>query len=120
MLRGSVRLSRAKYAQEAQQAQIQLLSQRYRVLYGVRVAFYNALANQRRVELRRQMIGNSEEVAKTIDELVNVGQANQADLLHFQVRLQRSQANLRMVERQYRGSWEELSVDAALMFLVAH
>ena len=106
---GKLRLSRAKYAQEAQQAQIQLLAQRYRVLYGVRIAFYNALANQRRVELRRQMIENSEEVEKTINELVNVGQANQADLLQSQVRLQRSQANLRMVERQYRGSWEELT-----------
>lgn len=106
---GKLRLSRAKYAQEAQQAQIQLLAQRYRVLYGVRVAFYNALAEQRRVELRRQLIANAEEVAKTINELVNVGQANQADLLQSQVRLQRSQANLRMVERQYQGSWEELT-----------
>lgn len=106
---GKLSLSRQKFAQEARQAQLQVLAQRYRVLYGVRVAYYNALAAQRRAEVRQGLFANSEEVAKTISELVNVGQANRADLLQAQVQSQRAQANLQRVDRQYQGSWEQLA-----------
>jgi cobalt-zinc-cadmium efflux system outer membrane protein len=94
--------------QEARQAELQVIAQQYRVLYGVRVAYYNALASQVRLDLRRQLRDNSDETAKTVTELINVGQANRSDLLQAEVALQRARANLKMAESRYRGAWEEL------------
>jgi cobalt-zinc-cadmium efflux system outer membrane protein len=88
--------------------------ERYRVVYGVRVAFYNALARQRRVELHRQLAENAEELTKTVRELLNVGQANRTDLLQAQVQLQRAQATLLMAELRHQGSWEELAAVVGL------
>lgn len=105
---GKLQLSRAKFAQEAQQAELQVLAQRYRVLYSVRIAYYNALVRQQRVRLRSQLYQNSVEVTRTVDALVNVGQANKADMLQAQLQLQRAKANQQMAERRYQGAWEEL------------
>ena len=105
---GKLQLSRAKFIQEARQAELQVLAQRYRVVYGVRVAYYNLLARQRRLRLRKRLFENSEEVTKTVEELVNVGQANRTDSLQAQLELQRARANLQMAERRYQGAWEEL------------
>ena len=105
---GKLQLSRAKFIQEARQAELQVLAQRYRVVYGVRVAYYNALARERRLRLRRELFQNSQEVTKTVEELVNVGQANRTDMLQAQLELQRAKANLQAAERRYQGAWEEL------------
>jgi cobalt-zinc-cadmium efflux system outer membrane protein len=105
---GKLQLSRAKFIQEARQAELQVLAQRYRVVYGVRAAYYNTLARQRRLQLRRQLFQNSQDVTKTVEELVNVGQANRTDLLQAQLELQRAKANLLSAERRYQGAWEQL------------
>jgi cobalt-zinc-cadmium efflux system outer membrane protein len=104
-----LQLSRAKFMQEARQAELQVMAQQYRVLYSVRIAYYNTLARQVRLELRRQLRDNSEEATKTVAELANVGQANRSDLLQAEVALQRAKANLQMAESRYRGAWEELT-----------
>lgn len=103
-----LQLSRAKFMQEAREAELQVMAQQYRVLFGVRVAYYNALGRQVRLELRRQLRDNADEAAKTVAELVNVGQANRSDLLQAEVRKQRAKANLQTAESRYRGAWEEL------------
>jgi cobalt-zinc-cadmium efflux system outer membrane protein len=104
-----LQLSRAKFMQEARQAELQVMAQQYRVLQSVRVAFYNTLARQVRLDLRRQLRDNSDEAAKTVAELINVGQANRSDLLQAEVAQQRAKANLQMAESRYRGAWEELT-----------
>lgn len=104
-----LQLSRAKYTQEAKEAEIQTTAQRYRVMYSVRVAFYTALVQMHRMELQQQLARNAGEAAKTMEELVNAGQANRADLLRAQVALDRAQTNLRVAERRYQGSREELA-----------
>lgn len=109
---GKLQLSRAKYAQEANQAQIQVLAQRYRILYDVRAAYYEALTRNRRLSLARQLESTAEDGLKTVQELVNVGQANRTDLLQAQLQLQRARANAQMAERRYQGAWEELTAVA--------
>jgi cobalt-zinc-cadmium efflux system outer membrane protein len=111
---GKLDLSRAKFTQEARQAELQVLAQEYRVLYGVRVAYYEALVGQERLRLQRQLLQNSEEIAKSVDELVNVGQANRADLLQAQVQLQRTKAKMQTAERRYQGAWEALAAVSAV------
>jgi outer membrane protein, heavy metal efflux system len=106
---GKLRLSRQKYAQEARQAELQVLAQRYRVLYSVRVAFYEALLWQRRVNLRRELTTNAGDAQTTLDELINVGQANKADFLQAKIEKQRSESELRTAERRAQGSMEALA-----------
>lgn len=106
---GKLRLSRAKFSQEAHQAQLQVLAQQYRVLYGVRVAYYNALVQQQRLQLQSRLFNTSEGIAKTVEELVNVGQANRADLLQAEIQLQRAKADIQAAGRRYQGAWKELA-----------
>jgi len=106
---GKLELSRSKYAQEARQAQLQVAAQRYRVLYEVKVAFFEALAGQRRVEVERELQANAQETAKTLRELENVGQANRADVVQSRLELTRSQTQLSIAETQLRGRLEQLA-----------
>lgn len=106
---GKLGLSRSKYLQEERQAQIQIVAQRYRVLQGVRAAFYETLAQQQRLDLRRRLAANAEEVTRTLTELENVGQANRGDVLQGRIQLQRAQANLQVAERRLQASWEQLA-----------
>jgi cobalt-zinc-cadmium efflux system outer membrane protein len=104
-----LQLSRAKFMQETREAELQIMAQRYRVLHGVRIAYYNVLAQQRRQQIRKELERNSADVAKTLGELINVGQANRSDLLQAQIEFQRAKANFQRIESQLRGSWEELA-----------
>jgi cobalt-zinc-cadmium efflux system outer membrane protein len=116
---GKLELSRAKYLQEARQAELQVLAQRFRILQSVRIGYYEILVEQRRLELGRRLLENIEETNKTLSELINVGQANQTDLLQSEVELQRSRANLRRQERKLQGAWEELTAVIGMPELIA-
>ena len=106
---GKLQLSRAKFFQEARQAELQVLAQRYRILQSVRLSYYDVLMRQGRHEIRRKLLANSEETLVTLKELTNVGQANEVDLLQAQVQLQRARANLKRADRQLQGAREELA-----------
>jgi outer membrane protein, heavy metal efflux system len=116
---GKLQLSRAKFMQEARQAELQVLAQRFRVLQGVRLAYYEALVRQRRLAVRRQLLQNTEETNKTLTELVNVGQANQTDLLQAQVQLHRAQAELQRAESRLQGAYESLAAVIGMQQLSA-
>jgi cobalt-zinc-cadmium efflux system outer membrane protein len=105
---GKLRLSRAKYNQEAYQAELQGLAQQYRVLNGIKTGFYEVLAAQQLIEVRRTLAENAQKAVKTTEELVNVGQANQPDLLQAQVEANRARVNLRAAESQYARDWQRL------------
>lgn len=111
---GKLRLSRAKYASEAQQARLQWEAQQFRVLSSVRRAFYQALVTQQQVLVRKELVKNAEEALTTTRGLVNVGQANRPDLLQAEVQKHRIDAELRAAERQYRGHWRALAAYAGV------
>lgn len=111
---GKLQLSRSKYIQESREAQIQVSAQRYRVVFGVRRAFYEALAQQELVKIERELTGNAEEAVTTVKELINVGQANQTDLLRAQLELQRARVALRVAHQRLLGDWEALTAVAAV------
>lgn len=105
---GKLRLSRAKFAAEAVTAQWHAEEQRLRVLNGIRVAFFEVLAAQRQVQTERQLVQINEDAVRTTEELVNVGQANEPDLLQARVEAHRERVALRNAENRYRGAWERL------------
>jgi len=78
---GKLRLSRAKYNQEAREAELLVMAQQYRVLNGVRIHFYELLALERTINLHRELLANANESLRTYKEMANTGQANRADVL---------------------------------------
>jgi cobalt-zinc-cadmium efflux system outer membrane protein len=106
---GKLRLSRAKFRQEAVQAQLQAQAQQLRVLNGVRTRYYEVLAAQRLLEVERELLANFEEMLRTTRELVNLGQANRPDLLQAQVAVQRQRVTVRATENRLRKSRVDLS-----------
>lgn len=106
---GKLRLSRAKYEQEAVQAEIQALAQEYRVRNGVRMRFYDVVLAQRLVEVRAQLLRLTEDALKTTRELVNVGAANRSDLLQAEVEARRARIDLRTAETRLPGQWAQLA-----------
>src|SRR6202040_3367004 len=56
---GKLRLSRAKYNQEAYEAELLTLGQQYRVLNGVRLRYYELLALLRMIELHQSLLKNA-------------------------------------------------------------
>ncbi|MFO0891540.1 MAG: TolC family protein [Isosphaeraceae bacterium] len=106
---GKLRLSRAKYRQEAAQAQIQVQAQTLRVINDVRISYFEVLAAQRMLAVERHLLTNFEEMARTTRELVNVGQANRPDLLQAQVAVQRQRVKVRAAENRLRKSRVDLA-----------
>ncbi len=105
---GKLRLSRAKFAEEAQAAHWQAEAQRLRVLNGVRVHFFEVLAAQRLIAIHRDLARINDDAVRTTTELVNVGQANEPDLLQAKVESRRARVALRSAENHYRRTWENL------------
>ncbi|HEY8506011.1 MAG TPA: TolC family protein [Gemmataceae bacterium] len=106
---GKLRLSRAKYQQEAVAAEIQALAQQYRVLNSVRTRFWETVTARREVEIRRDLLRIAEDAETTTAQMLNVGQANRSDLLQAQVEAQRARVELRAAEKRYLGAWGQLT-----------
>jgi cobalt-zinc-cadmium efflux system outer membrane protein len=106
---GKLRLSRAKYRQEAAQAGLQVEAQRMRVVNGVRVRYLETLAAQQLVQIERDLLKNHQDLVQTTREMANVGQANLPDVLQSQVGLQRQRVALRAAENRLRKSRVELA-----------
>jgi len=106
---GKLRLSRAKYNQQAYEAEIWALAQQYRVLNGVRMRFYELLALQRTIDLNRSILENANESLRTTKEMFNTGQANRADVLLSEVQVNDAKIALRTLENRYPALWQHLS-----------
>lgn len=106
---GKLRLSRAKYCQAAVEAEIRALGQQLKVANGVHLRFYDMLAIQRMIELRRQVMANAEESLRTHKEMSNTGQATQPEVLMQEVELNRARVALRAEENHYRAAWAHLA-----------
>ncbi len=106
---GKLRLSRLKYEQEAELAEIQAHAQRLKVVNGLTAAYFDVLAAQRTVENHRRLAENAEEAVKTTQQLLNLGQANQQDLLQAQVEASQARVAVRNAETRLRQDWVHLA-----------
>ena len=106
---GKLRLSRAKYNQEAFEAGILAMGQQLTVLNGVRTRFYELLAVQRMIELRRELLTNSQENLRTTREMFNTGLANEAEVLLAEIEINRAQIALADEENQFGALWRNLA-----------
>ncbi len=74
---GKLRLSRAKFAEEANAARYQAIAQELRVLNSVRMQYFDVIAAQRLIEILRELVKLDDDSVRTTREMVNVGQANE-------------------------------------------
>jgi len=105
---GKLRLSREKYRARASAAEFQALAQEYRVINEVRIRYYRTLGAQERLDIQRELFKSAKDALLTVQEMVNVGQANQADLLQAKVLLEDQQLRVQMAGNDLELEWEWL------------
>lgn len=105
---GKLRLSREKYRARASAAEFQALAQEYRVINEVRILYYRTLGAQERLAIQRELLENAQDSLITVQEMVNLGQANQADLHQSKVLLGNRQLKVQMAENDLVLAWEIL------------
>jgi cobalt-zinc-cadmium efflux system outer membrane protein len=111
---GKLRLSRQKYEVEAELAEIQAHAQQLKVVNGLTAAYFDVLAGQRSLENERRLAGNAEEAVKTTEQLLNLGQANQQDLLQAQVEASQARVAVRNAETRLRQDWVHLATQIGI------
>jgi cobalt-zinc-cadmium efflux system outer membrane protein len=111
---GKLRLSRAKYNQEAVEAELMTVAQQFRVLNGVRRGFFELLAAQRMIQNRTEMLKNAQEEQLTRREMLNIGLANEAEVLQAGVDVDRAQLGLLEHQEKYRALWDKVAALAGV------
>jgi outer membrane protein, heavy metal efflux system len=111
---GKLRLSRAKYSQEAVEAEWMSMAQQLRVLNSIRIGFYELLATQRRVKIRTDMLKNAQEEALTRREMFNIGLANEAEVLLTGVDVDEAKVALEEHQTKLVALWEKVSALAGM------
>jgi outer membrane protein, heavy metal efflux system len=105
---GKLRLSRAKFAEEATAARWQAIGQELRVLNAVRIQYFEVLAAQRMIAIHREIVKLDDDAVRTAREMFNVGQAGEPEVIQARVQERRAKVALQKAENRFRGDWEEL------------
>ena len=105
---GKLQLSREKYRARASAAEFQALAQEYRVINEVRIRYYRTLGAQKRLAVQLELLETAKDALLTVQEMINVGQANQADLHQIKILLEDQRLKVRMAENDLDLEWEWL------------
>ncbi|HVC93067.1 MAG TPA: TolC family protein [Pirellulales bacterium] len=95
---GKKRLDRAAGYQQARENELSGLSDRYDVLTAVRRNFYAVLAQQRRIEVLRQLVTIATGTRDIAQKRYDNEQAAEIDVLTLSIEVSRAQAALRQAE----------------------
>jgi len=109
ILGGKLGLDRKIAAEEGKQSQEHAREQQLRVQNSVRIAFYQALAAQEMVDVRRKLAQLAKDAIGTTRQLQNVGQADQPDLLEAQVEADEADLAVIAAEQQQQSAWRTLA-----------
>jgi cobalt-zinc-cadmium efflux system outer membrane protein len=106
---GKLGLSRKVAQQDQAVAEEASKAQRQRVLNAVRALYYQALADQYRIQVRTNLGKLASEAVRISRELVNVGQADQPDQLSADVEAERIQLELGDAMDRQERTWRQLA-----------
>jgi outer membrane protein, heavy metal efflux system len=109
VLGGKLGLNRQVFEQEKKQAEVEGDEQRLRVTNSVRLFYYQALAAQQMVDLRRKLSKLAEDAVTTSHQLGNVGQADQPDVLQAEVEGEQAQLAVVAAEQKQLRAWRALA-----------
>ena len=106
---GKLCLRRKVAQQEIAVLQNELQAQRLRVLTDVRLAFYDLLIEQRRVELAKELERISLEAVKTISELLKNEEATRVELLQAEVEAETAKNGVEIAKNNQDAAWRRLA-----------
>ncbi len=109
VLGGKLGLNRRVLEQETKQAEAEAEEQRLRVVNGVRMFYYQALAAQEMVDLRHKLSKLAEDAVQTSHQLGNVGQADQPDVLQAEVEGEQAELAVVAAEQNQVRAWRALA-----------
>ena len=109
VLGGKLGLSRNVFEQERRQALAEAEEQKLRVMNSVRLFFYQMLAAQQLVELRRNLGQLADDAVETTHQLFNVGQADQPDVLQAEVEAEQAKLAVTAAEQNQLRIWRSLA-----------
>lgn len=99
ILGGKLGLNRKIVDQEIYQAESEAEEQRLRVVNAVKIQYYQTLAAQEMVEMRKELSRISSETAKYSRQLFNIGQQNETEVLQAEVEAE--QADLAVISSEH-------------------
>ena len=109
ILGGKLGLDRKMRTEEGKQSEAEAEERKLRVQNGVRVAFYESLAAQQMVEVRKKLCGLAQDAVDTTRQLFNVGQADQPDILQAQVEQDEADLAVIMSQQEQQRAWRVLA-----------
>ena len=105
-----LQLNRAVVSQEVQRAQQEMASQQLRVLTDVRVAFFTALAAQRRNALAKQIGDTTTNAVTLTQKRVDAKEVGRSDLLQARIEFETSVMLQRRTQNQSVEAWRKLVI----------
>ncbi|MEZ6110683.1 MAG: TolC family protein [Pirellulaceae bacterium] len=104
-----LQLSRAVASGEINRLQQQWAAQEQRVLTDVRIAYYDVLIAQRRMEITAQLRDIASKAVQTVEALKRGQEASQLDVFRAQVELQSAALLLKTADNALTASWTRLT-----------
>jgi cobalt-zinc-cadmium efflux system outer membrane protein len=109
VLGGKLRVARRVAELQSSEVETSGEIQRLRILNNVRSLFYEVLAAQRLVEVRRNLAKLAGDTIQTSLQLANVGQADKPDVLQAEVEQQQAELTVMVAEQNLNASWRLLA-----------
>jgi cobalt-zinc-cadmium efflux system outer membrane protein len=103
-----LKLNREAAAHEVARAEQQLAAQQQRVLTDVRIAFYEALLAQRRLELAGQLRHIAQQGQSAADRLQRAGETSRVDSIQSALEVQRAEMELNNATNRHSAAWQTL------------
>jgi len=106
---GKLGLARRAAEAETAAATESEASARLRVLTEIRCLYYRGLAEQRLVDVRKEMADTAARTAATLAELNNVGQADLPDQMAAEIEAQRAALGVTLAQNALNRTWREIA-----------
>lgn len=102
-------LDRRIAAQDTAAAQAHARAERQRVVNTARSLFYQAMADQRLIEVRTELEAIAKNAVKIARELANVGQADQPDVLAAEIEAERATLAVQLARNGQARTWRQIA-----------
>jgi cobalt-zinc-cadmium efflux system outer membrane protein len=105
-------LSQAAAFKEVDQATLDVVAERYRVLTDVRQAYFEVVTLERRAEILAELVGLSGQSVQTVERLLRFKEAVRLDVVQLEVDLERYRAELNATNQSLPGAYRRLAASA--------
>ena len=104
-----LKLSQAAATRETYQAELMFVRTRFELLTAVRQTFFATLAAQRKVEVLTRLVEITRKSADAAKQLLAAGETSRADLLLFEIELEKSEVALQNTQSQLAAARKQLA-----------